>query len=286
MLKTTLTLTTIDGIAIPFQNGIPVPSYEPQERETISLHGVWRKQRFAADHDFSMRPRDAAWLEELERREGTWLRGSFAEQWEEHLIPSPENALSGEERAGSAETYEDGVWYRRMLQLDEVREDAVYMLKSLGMNYIADLWVNGQWIGYHEGGFTPFAFDVTPHLRDGENDVRIRIDNPPWGSRSDIIPAVASTDFFNYTGIVQEVYIEVLPVVHVVRADVVPLDTDGRLRVTVVLANRGGKPQGVQLCGRLYEGDRDRADYLASPLASSIIGREASVAVSEAHEGG
>jgi len=291
MLRTTLELKTADGVAIPFQNGIPVPSFEPQERETLSLHGEWRKRRFAADHGFSMRQRDAAWLLELERREGSWLRGGIdgegsgdgdgdgdgGGRWELHTIPSTENALGGEERAGAAETYEDGVWYCRSFRLGSERDEAVYVLKSLGMSYIADVWVNGAWIGYHEGGFTPFAFDVTERLRAGMNELRIRIDNPPWGSRSDSIPAVAGTDFFNYTGIVQDLFIEVLPAVHVVRADIVPLDTSGRLQATVVLANRSRESHCVVLDGELFEADRDGPDYLASPHASSIVGRRAAV---------
>jgi beta-glucuronidase len=109
--------------------------------------------------------------------------------------------LSGEERANAAETYEDGVWYRRTIELEK-QGDASYILKSLGMSYIADIWINGEWVGYHEGGYTPFALDVAPYLKTGVNDIRVRIDNPPWGSRSDTIPALAGTDFFNYTGII------------------------------------------------------------------------------------
>lgn len=275
MLLTTLSLRIVDGIDTPFQNGIPVPSFEPQERTTITLHGDWQKQRFQADHQASMMPRDAAWHEELERREGSYLRGVEFDAWLPHQIPSPENQLSGEERANAAETYEDGVWYRRSITLEAIREGASYTLKSLGMSYIADIWLNGCWIGYHEGGFTPFAFDVTPFLRAGDNEIRVRIDNPPWGSRNDTIPALAGTDFFNYTGIIQDLYIEVAAQIHVVRADVVPLDIDGRLRCTVIVENRGSEPRQVWLEGTMYEADPASSSFLNSPLASSIKGPKA-----------
>jgi beta-glucuronidase len=264
----------VGGIDTPFQSGIPVPSFEMQERTIISLHGIWLKQRFKADHEASMMPRDAAWLIELERREGSFLRGGVSEGWQPHRVPSPENELSGEERANAAETYEDGVWYRRTIELEK-QGDASYILKSLGMSYIADIWINGEWVGYHEGGYTPFALDVAPYLKTGVNDIRVRIDNPPWGSRSDTIPALAGTDFFNYTGIIQDLYIEVASLIHVVRADIVPLDIDGRLRCNVVLDNRGSKLRHACLEGTIYEADAASPNFLGSPLASGIKGAEA-----------
>ncbi|XEC94237.1 glycoside hydrolase family 2 protein [Paenibacillus tarimensis] len=275
MLLTTLSFGSVDGFDIAFQNGIPVPSFEPQDRTIISLHGSWQKRRFQADHDASMMPRDSAWHKELERREGSYLRGGESDLWQTHQIPSPENELSGEECAKAAETYEDAVWYRRTITLGAIRTDAAYTLKSLGMSYIADIWLNGQWVGYHEGGFTPFAFDVTPYLQPGDNDIRVRIDNPPWGSRNDTIPALAGTDFFNYTGIIQDLYIEIASQVHVVRADIVPLDTEGRLRCTVVVDNRDPEPRHVWLEGTIYEADSANPNFLKSPLASSIKGAEA-----------
>ena len=54
-LDATLQLRTVEGITIPYQNGIPVPSFEKQKRTTISLGGPWRKQRFAADHDLTLK---------------------------------------------------------------------------------------------------------------------------------------------------------------------------------------------------------------------------------------
>jgi len=270
MLQTTMTLRTIDGVSIPFQNGRPVPSFEEQNRTVLSLNGEWMKRRLAMDHSFSLAPRGEQWLRELEEKEGDYVRGIAAEQWEVHTVPMPENQLSGAAEAKAAETYEDGVWYRRKVVIEHLDSSLVYTFKSLGISYIADLWVNGSWIGYHEGGFTPFALDVTAALREGENDIRIRVDNPPWGSCIDTIPAVAGTDFFNYTGIIQDLWIEGTPLASIVRADIVPMDTNGRLQVTVVLMNQGPAPAYVCLDGSLHEADPQSDHFLASPLASTI----------------
>jgi Beta-galactosidase/beta-glucuronidase len=272
MLKTTLTLETINGVNIPFQNGIPVPSFEPQTRAKIELNGEWHKRRLSMDHDFSLAPRTESWLAELESREGDYVHGTASERWQPHAVPSPENHLTGLPEANAAETYEDGVWYRRGFTLASKNEGEAYTLKALGISYVADIWVNGQWIGCHEGGFTPFAFDITDCLRTGDNEIRIRVDNPPWGSRNDTIPAVAGTDFFNYTGIIHDLYIETTPNAAIVRADIVPQDVNGKLDVKVMLHNRGNEAIRIRLEGSLLEADSEASHFLDSPLASSLTG--------------
>ncbi|EFM10094.1 glycoside hydrolase family 2 sugar binding [Paenibacillus curdlanolyticus YK9] len=274
-LQTTLVFKTVDGIEIPFQNGNPVPTFDPQERSIISLNGCWGKKRFEADHDFSMAPRDAGWLEQVAQNEGMYLVASSDVAWEPHHVPLPENRLTGEAAASAAETYENGVWYQRTFTLAKLDESQVYTLKSLGVSYICDIWINGQWIGFHEGGFTPFAFHVTSYLQEGDNDIRIRVDNPPWGSRIEVIPAEEGTDFFNYTGIIQDLYLEAANAVHLVRADVVPLDTAGKLSIRVVVSNQGSADCSGMVEGVIFEADQACEAFLTSPLASSIKGGQA-----------
>lgn len=277
-LQTTLTLKKIGEMEIPYQNGIPVPTFEPQDRTTLTLNGEWKKKRFEADHDFSMAPRSESWLAELQEKEAEFMNGSTSEEagWGTHVVPLPENALSGEARANAAETYQDGVWYVREFELDKLESGKSYTLKALGISYVADIWMNGTWIGFHEGGFTPVAFDVSSFVRKGVNEIRIRIDNPPWGSRDDTIPAVAGTDFFNYTGIIQDIYMEETSSVYLSRADIVPGD-QGKLSLKVVVVNQGDKTFVGSLTGTFFEADRDSEAYLASPSASKIKGAAAAV---------
>lgn len=219
-----------------------------------------------------MSPRGEVWLKEVLEREGGWLDGDGGD-WQPHVLPLPENRLTGEEKAGAAETYEDGVWYRRPFELTEDDlASGCLTLKALGVSYIADLWMNGEWIGVHEGGFTPFAFDVTSCARAGTNEIRIRVDNPPWGSRNDTIPAVQGTDFFNYTGVIQELYLEATDAVHVVRADFVPTGTDGELRVHAVVRNGGSVKRHVRLRGKVFEADAESELFLSAPEAARIKG--------------
>ncbi|MDK8182181.1 glycoside hydrolase family 2 TIM barrel-domain containing protein [Paenibacillus sp. UMB4589-SE434] len=270
-LLPTFQIEQVKEHAIAFQSGIPVPTFEPQKRQTLSLHGVWRKQRFAADHDQSLTPRSMKWISEVEAdaKGRTELQYDDSE-WTAIELPGPENRMSGEESSAGAERYEDGVWYRRTFHVPIHWLEMAVTLKSLGISYVCDIWINGQWAGYHEGGFTPFALDVTSMLREGTNMITIRIDNPPWGSRIDMIPARADTDFFNYTGVIQDLYLEAAPTIHIARLDVVPQNEQGRLFVKAVIENRSAVGAQATLEGKLYEATTETDKLLASPYADDI----------------
>ncbi|MCM3337632.1 glycoside hydrolase family 2 [Paenibacillus sp. MER TA 81-3] len=277
MIQTTMELRTVDGICVPFQSGIPVPSFDAQERLTLDLKGIWKKERFAADHDFSLSPRDERWFERL-RAEAAGRTGVEFDDanWDTRKLPLPENDIQGKEEANSSETYEDGVWYRRTFVLGTEWANKAVTLHALSISYIADIWVNGHWVGYHEGGFTPFALDLSSYVKAGEvNTIALRIDNPPWGSRVDIIPATPGTDFFNYTGIIHDLYISGSSCCHIARVDAVPLDEEGSVRFTVVLENRGSLPVKSQVEGQIFDADGECAAFLNSPRAADIKGNQA-----------
>ena len=83
------------------------------------------------------------------------------------------------------------------------------------------------------------------------------------------------TDFFNYTGIIQDLYIEIASQVHVVRADICTAGIDGRLRCTIVVDNRGSETRHVWVEGTIFQADAASPNFLDSPLASSIKGAKA-----------
>ena len=89
-------------------------------------------------------------------------------------------------------------------------------------NYVADVWLNGTWLGYHEGGSTPFAFAAGEALRPGEtNLVAVRVHTIPLGTRSDIVPW-GLIDWWNYGGLTGPVWLESAPPLNLARADVIP----------------------------------------------------------------
>ncbi|CAA9520501.1 MAG: GH2 [uncultured Rubrobacteraceae bacterium] len=109
--------------------------------------------------------------------------------------------------------FHDVVWYARTFEHPPGGEDERLLLHFGAVDYRAEVWVNGVHVVSHEGGHTPFSADVTTALRDGENVVVVRAEDP---SRDVTIPRgkqywrEESEDIFytRTTGIWQPVWLE------------------------------------------------------------------------------
>lgn len=233
-LKPTFEFVGINGDSVAFQNGIPLPSFEKGSRPMQDLSGTWKKFRFTADNDLSLSERSGSVIQELES-DGFHQIGYDDSPWEDKSIPGVENALYA--FPAVPEYYESGVWYRYKFIKPLGMEGKTALLKFYAVNYIADVWLNGNYIGYHEGGYTPFAFDVTDEiLNDSVNVIAVRVDNIGWGKRKDIVPFYRC-DWFNYAGIIHDVFLEYYDPLYISRADIVPLDTAGNLKLDVIIRN-------------------------------------------------
>ncbi len=71
------------------------------------------------------------------------------------------------------------VWYRRTFAMPADWKGRRVLLRFGAVDYHATVWVNGVRAGEHEGGHTPFSFDVTPILTSGSNTVTVRAFDPP-----------------------------------------------------------------------------------------------------------
>jgi beta-galactosidase/beta-glucuronidase len=82
--------------------------------------------------------------------------------------------------SGIADTrFHPWVWYRREVTLPDSWKPRRTLLHFGAVDYQAMVWVNGQLAGSHEGGNTPFSFDVTPLLKAGANAIVVRAWDPP-----------------------------------------------------------------------------------------------------------
>jgi beta-glucuronidase len=98
--------------------------------------------------------------------------------------------------------YEGTIWYRRTVNYHKTDGHRAYLYFG-GASYQAEVYFNGKKLGSHEGGFTPFQFDVTSAIREGNNDLVVRVNNQ---RKIDGIPAMAF-DWWNYGGITRDVYL-------------------------------------------------------------------------------
>lgn len=71
------------------------------------------------------------------------------------------------------------VWYRRSFTLPEELRGRRILLHFGAVDFACAVYVNGQQAGTHRGGYTPFHFDITPLLQDGENDLCLRVEDAP-----------------------------------------------------------------------------------------------------------
>jgi len=116
--------------------------------------------------------------------------------------------------------YEGVAWYRKSFTLPEEVRDAHLRLHFEAVFYKAMVWLNGDYLGEHEGGYTPFEFDIS-HIvdPDGENSLVVRVDNVRSPNR---IP----NDFFDwwhYGGIVRDVSIEATSSIYIERQRIVAI---------------------------------------------------------------
>ena len=98
--------------------------------------------------------------------------------------------------------YEGTIWYQKDFVVEK-KPGKRYVIHFGAVNYSAMVYVNGEKVGQHEGGFTPFQFDITERLTDGDNFVVVKVDN---SRKRDQIPTV-NTDWWNYGGITRSVKI-------------------------------------------------------------------------------
>ncbi|HEY5688407.1 MAG TPA: glycoside hydrolase family 2 TIM barrel-domain containing protein, partial [Yeosuana sp.] len=97
--------------------------------------------------------------------------------------------------------YEGNVWYQRYFTVKKNPGNRQFIYFA-AVSYEASVWLNGIEIGRHEGGFTPFQFEITDVLKDGENDLVVLVNN---NRRVDGIPAM-NFDWWNYGGITRDVF--------------------------------------------------------------------------------
>jgi len=139
-------------------------------------------------------------------------------------------------------TWYDGlVWFRRTLDLAEL-PDSRQLLHIGAANYKALVYVNGEKVGEHEGGFTPFAFDVTDKLVTGRNSIVIGVDSE-HGDHSVPTPVV---DWKNYGGITRPVHLVSLPDTYV-HDYFIRLGADGQLVADVRLGGRKVEGRAIKV---------------------------------------
>jgi beta-glucuronidase len=137
--------------------------------------------------------------------------------------------------------YQGLIWYQRTFPAPAKRQGR-YFLRFGAANYSTVVYLNGKPVGRHEGGFTPFAFEVTKLLRDGDNQVTVGVDSQ--ATEATVPPPV--TDWENYGGITRPIRLISTPDTYVDDAWV-RLTRDGQMAVDTHLDGPGAANRAVHL---------------------------------------
>src|SRR5256885_10066797 len=263
-LAPTLTFQDEPGGPVAFQSGQPVPTFDRQPSLRQELGGEWRFQPNALDTSLSLTSRGSAMKalnSELADRAGVLYDTS---SWHTIQVPGTFNPPPDRNTTGG--------FYRNDFFLPPEWSQTYSLLKFGAVRYIADVWLNGHYLGYHEAGHPPFAPDAPGALVPGAyNNIVLRVDNPVWGTRDDIVPW-GLADWWNYGGIVGDVWLEAIPDTSAVRADVIP-HLDGA-DVSIVVQHRGKDTVNAALEVRLWPAQVN-AGNRPSPEASDLIPSDA-----------
>ena len=209
----------------------------------------------------------------------------------------PESKLSGIE----FKDFMNSVWYRRTVEIPADWDTSKgYILMHFGaVDWQADLWLNGEHCGWHQGGYTSFTIDITKHVKPGENVIVLRaLDEKAQHGRQS--SGKQSHQYNSYgclytrtTGIWQTVWMEYVPAVYVTKLDITPDVKNKKVDINAVLygnmnggndyrleavASYEGKPMGSKTIIPSWRGNNISIDldelYLWEPLCGRLYDLE------------
>ena len=143
----------------------------------------------------------------------------------EILVPfAIESALSGVKKRmkpGQA------LWYQRSFAAPAAKDGERTLLNFEAVDYQSTVWINGKEAGSHTGGNLPFAFDITDHLRVGENTLTVRVTDATDTAGAYQLHGKQMREPRNIwytpvTGIWQTVWFEAVPALHITNARITP----------------------------------------------------------------
>lgn len=103
--------------------------------------------------------------------------------------------------------YEGSVWYRKTFDKQNLSKEKRYFIHFGAANYLTTVTFNGKVLGRHEGGFTPFCYEITSLLKEKDNYLVVGVSN----TRSENQVPAKVTDWFNHGGITRDVNLVEVP---------------------------------------------------------------------------
>ena len=213
-------------------------------RHTTSLNGKWH---YIVDvqeegyYDYRMNPTRWGFFRNAKPQKPEDLIEYDFDKAEEMELPSDWNT-----RDERLFFYEGTVWFYKKFNVQGSKfkaEKRRALLYFGAVNYDAHVYVNGNHVGHHIGGFTPFNYDVTDQLKDGENFVIVKVDNK---RHAEDVPTQIF-DWWNYGGITRDVLLVDVPETYVENYSLQLVSLEGRRLAFSVKLNKAEAGRRVTL---------------------------------------
>jgi len=178
--------------------------------QTFSLDGEWQ---FLVDQDSTNLKIGALKISDISKRK----------DWRTARVP-----LSWQAQFADLRDYQGVAWYRRMFTVPQLSEDKTVLLKFGAVDYLAEVYVNGKLAGKHEGGYTPFTFDIGSFVKAGQNELAVRVTDPATTERGTEgisyrhIPHGKQSWYVQTSGIWQSVEFQIRPKLYIQRVHITP----------------------------------------------------------------
>jgi beta-glucuronidase len=170
----------------------------PDGRKTTSLDGKWQvivDPYESGFYDYRYKPSANGYFKDAKPKTKSDLVEYDFDRSETLNVPGDWNTQSDQ-----LFFYEGTIWYRKSFDYERRPNTRLFVYFGAA-NYFADVYLNGEKIGQHEGGFTPFNFEITKLVRGTGNSLIVKVDNK---RRRDAVPTLM-TDWWNYGGLTRHV---------------------------------------------------------------------------------
>lgn len=173
-------------------------------RETISLNGKWRiiiDPYESGYYDYRLQPSTNGYFRNEKPKDKSERIEYDFDRSEQLDVPGDWNS-----QREKLFFYEGTIWYKKDFDYQK-KSDKRLFVHFGAANYEAIVYLNGEKIGEHTGGFTPFNFEITDKVKETGNFLIVKLDNK---RRRDGVPTV-NTDWWNYGGLTRDVSLVEVP---------------------------------------------------------------------------
>ncbi|MCP4403127.1 MAG: glycoside hydrolase family 2 protein, partial [bacterium] len=146
--------------------------------------------------------------------------------------------------------------YRNAFDLDQAYRGKQIFLDFEGVMAYAEVYLNGELLGSHKGGYTPFSLDLTGKIDfEKPNTLAVKVDSR---ERDDIPPFGGSIDYLTFGGIYREVNIRIVDPLYIENVFIRPqdvLEDEKSLEYSLFLSNASSELQKLRVDATVKDGE-------------------------------